>query len=97
MVGDVDPEFTHSGNRFRIYETRLVSRTHDLEAIARDIAEEGLGHLGAARIFGAKKQDFRFDGHRSSTPLLTDLGDLGGLDRLVPSAAFGIKKPEQFL
>lgn len=64
--GDIDSDFTHGRDSLRVQVASLRSGAHDLKLIGGQVAKKRLGHLRAARILGAEKQDPRFDRHDSS-------------------------------
>lgn len=57
MVRDVDADLAHDGHRQGMKACGAGSCAADLEAIARFVAEQSLGHLATGRVVGAQEED----------------------------------------
>jgi hypothetical protein len=68
LAGNIDAQLSHGFNRGWVKGCGFATRAGDVEPISREIAEERLGHLSAARIPRAQKQHFRFH-HRPGSYL----------------------------
>src|SRR5215204_3783138 len=95
MMRNVDAQLAHCCYRFRAHSGRRNSRTHHLETIPRNIAQQTFGHLTPRRVAGAEYQNAFTLAHVSflSSGTITESASFGNAGTSQRNKAVATKAP----